>query len=222
MAPRRSRSGSRSKSRSKSRGRGKDRSRSRGRSERSRRRRPARSRSRGRSRSRSRGREKRSRSPGRNNRRGNTSATPVSQRSHTVTKLEHTRKSFMVTPEQRGNAVEFQGHLYATIDFYPPDVAAEELSTQKDLKSLPDGWELVPKEQPVLDEVIKIRGWSTHYMVLSEGEAIWTARGTNPGRIHMIWDLEKSGRLYRPSQRGALKNYKGRVLIRTKEPIPQQ
>mmetsp|Transcript_57226 Transcript_57226/g.147177 ORF Transcript_57226/g.147177 Transcript_57226/m.147177 type:complete len:205 (-) Transcript_57226:63-677(-) len=122
----------------------------------------------------------------------------------------------VVTDDMRKVSIEYEGHLYASLDFFPPDDPAEIMS-QKDLKLMPDGWELVPKEQGICDMVVKNHGWATNFMLFKEGEAIWTSRGNQPGKINMIWDLEKSGRLYRPSQRGALKNYYGRILIRTTE-----
>mmetsp|Transcript_64799 Transcript_64799/g.182820 ORF Transcript_64799/g.182820 Transcript_64799/m.182820 type:complete len:205 (-) Transcript_64799:48-662(-) len=200
------------------RSRDRDRDRDRDRKSRSRGRGGGRSRSRSRSRGGRGGREERRRS--RSGGRGAPHGAPRGgARPYRNCIIPEPPKPFTVTPEERQNSVEFEGRLYASLDFYPPD-KVEELSGQQEMKLMPDDWELVPKEQAVIDTVIALHGWSTNFLVLSQGETYWTNRGLKPGKIQMIWDLERSGRLFRPSQRGGLKNYKGRVLIRTCKPVP--
>ncbi|OLP96623.1 hypothetical protein AK812_SmicGene21130 [Symbiodinium microadriaticum] len=109
-----------------------------------------------------------------------------------------------VTLEQRQNAIECEGHLYAAIDFTPP-------------QSVPDiGLDVTPRYyQP---NVIKPFPWGTHLLVAKDSKAYQTAKGERPGSLEMLWDYAKDpAKGYRlESKVGMNARWHGRLLIRSK------
>eukprot|EP00439_Symbiodinium_sp_Y106_P009071 s281_g1.t1 len=88
-----------------------------------------------------------------------------------------------VTLEQRQNAIECEGHLYAAIDFTPPqsvpdiglDVTPRYYQPNEGSKGLtynkiPGGWELADATDVVKEKVIKPYPWGTHLLVAKDSK----------------------------------------------------
>eukprot|EP00435_Cladocopium_sp_Y103_P069243 s465_g33.t1 len=136
-----------------------------------------------------------------------------------------------VTLEQRQNAVECDGHLYATIDFTAPQSVPEQClnvtpryyqpnegSKGLTYNKVPPGWELAEVNDAVKEKVIKPYPWGTHLLVAKDNKAFQTAKGERPGSLEMLWDFAKDpAKGYRlESKVGMNARWHGRLLIRSK------
>jgi len=142
-----------------------------------------------------------------------------------------------VTEQQREACIEYDGWLYATIDFTKPSEvtpwgmvqlknysgqeASEKHVTEKRL--IPPGWELVPSspDDIIKEKVIKIYPWGTHLLVCDGGNAYCTAKGDNPGSLESIWDYDTHRSSNGPSYAlqpwyGGKASYLGKMFMRRK------
>lgn len=136
-----------------------------------------------------------------------------------------------VTLEQRQNAIECDGYLYAAIDFtapqsvpdlglnvtpryYQPNEGSKGLTYNK----IPPGWELAEVNDAVKEKVIKPYPWGTHLLVAKDNKAFQTAKGERPGSLEMLWDFAKDpAKGYRlESKVGMNARWHGRLLIKSK------
>lgn len=101
-----------------------------------------------------------------------------------------------LTDKQRSNCVEFEGYLYATLDFAAPSSRA--YGEQQDYVALPADWEIAPETEAIVRHVIAPNGWNaaalhvqgaligTASWVDHEGQRIESSRSTlymNDGRF---------------------------------------
>mmetsp|Transcript_64628 Transcript_64628/g.114961 ORF Transcript_64628/g.114961 Transcript_64628/m.114961 type:complete len:214 (+) Transcript_64628:54-695(+) len=118
-----------------------------------------------------------------------------------------------VTPERRAAAVECEGYLYAAADWTAPSSC--EIWGQKDALKVPQGWDIAPADDNVIEKVIKCFPFGTTMLVCEGGKAYMTAKGTRPGGLEMIWDYKKDMGMYNLHQAGGLSDRHARLLIRT-------
>jgi len=140
-----------------------------------------------------------------------------------------------MTPEMKSKSFEFEGYLYATIDFTAPQtpcgitaIVPKAYDGQKltdpswiPWNRMPRGWSLVPADldQSIRDKVIAPFDWGTHLLIVDKGGGYLTQAGKPrgpPGGMQMIWDLEKgpSG-LKLQKLKGSHAYWHGRLFIRT-------
>lgn len=116
------------------------------------------------------------------------------------------------------NSVEHDGHLYASIDFTSPHQGGDP-DGQKGPVKIPNGWEIAPIDDDVKEVVIKPHSFGTAMLIGEGGKAVFTAKGSRPGCMEMIWEYKKDMGMYKLHSSGALKEMAGRILIRT--PCPK-
>ncbi|CAJ1404889.1 unnamed protein product, partial [Effrenium voratum] len=136
-----------------------------------------------------------------------------------------------VTEEQRQNAIECDGFLYAAIDFTAPqtlpdmglDVTPRYYQPNEGSKGLtynkmPPGWEMAEATDSVKEKVIKPYPWGTHLLVTKDNKAYQTAKGERPGSLEMLWDYAKDpAKGYRLEAKvGMNARWHGRLLIKSK------
>eukprot|EP00930_Biecheleria_cincta_P043875 TRINITY_DN30108_c0_g1_i1.p1 TRINITY_DN30108_c0_g1~~TRINITY_DN30108_c0_g1_i1.p1 ORF type:complete len:227 (-),score=25.37 TRINITY_DN30108_c0_g1_i1:41-670(-) len=180
---------------------------------------PSRSRSferhRPRSKSRSRGRDRR-RSPSRQDRGGRSDdrrrGRPEQERLFAPPKFRASTEKEL-TQDMKAASLEYNGFLYATMDFTPPDTAGPPSGQTAPLKP-PNGWEVAKIDENVREIVIKPHKWGTCMMVGDGGEAIMTANGERPGCMEFLWEYKKNMGLYDLPRCAR----HGRILIRTPAP----
>lgn len=105
--------------------------------------------------------------------------------------------------------LEYKGFLYATLDFTDADDLKS--NDQKVFKSLAPGWELVPEEQDIIENVVGKFSWGTSALVLTTGNSYCT--NNCMGRSGLVVTdalMHKDGR-YKPNING---HFFMRVLAR--------
>lgn len=103
------------------------------------------------------------------------------------------------------SAVEHGGFLYSTLDHIDPD--SMDFKDQGQFKSLPRGWELVPDDQDIVDNVVKKFTWGTGALVLANGHTYTTEYGQHVSSDRL---LQRDNR-YKPKTNA---DHFMRVLIR--------
>eukprot|EP00933_Yihiella_yeosuensis_P039121 TRINITY_DN33074_c0_g1_i1.p1 TRINITY_DN33074_c0_g1~~TRINITY_DN33074_c0_g1_i1.p1 ORF type:complete len:262 (+),score=38.97 TRINITY_DN33074_c0_g1_i1:86-871(+) len=139
-----------------------------------------------------------------------------------------------VTPEMKAASVEYNGYLYAAIDFTPPNKLPEKsfevprhyenrARTEPAVcqyQKIPPGWELAKPDEGMIEKVIKPNCFGTHLMVLDGQKAYNTAKGRTAGELEMLWEYQKGpdGRVRLEHKNGSLAFWHARMLIQTIKP----
>lgn len=111
--------------------------------------------------------------------------------------------------------VEHNGFFYATIDFVTPDKAFANMQTS--WITLRPGWELVPHNEDIVNNVVKPHKWGGIAVVFENGDAYHTSIKSNgppgPGALAGQHLLQKMGNQFKPSKFSGSGDL--RVLVRT-------
>eukprot|EP00747_Dinoflagellata_sp_TGD_P166888 gnl/TRDRNA2_/TRDRNA2_190402_c0_seq1.p1 gnl/TRDRNA2_/TRDRNA2_190402_c0~~gnl/TRDRNA2_/TRDRNA2_190402_c0_seq1.p1 ORF type:complete len:159 (-),score=26.59 gnl/TRDRNA2_/TRDRNA2_190402_c0_seq1:84-560(-) len=91
------------------------------------------------------------------------------------------------TKEQLKNTVEFEDHIYGTLEFTPPDSKLNECGLD-DFRPLPEGWELAP-DVVETQFLIGAHTWGTTACVVNGG-ACYTTQHWNGSRGSKISNFE--------------------------------
>lgn len=121
---------------------------------------------------------------------------------------------------QRKNSIEFDGRLYATLDFVPPSAKRNDgFEISYEFAPMPLGWSLAPSEHGVIENVIAKYRWAAPILVL-EGSKAYATISHNaklPGQLvdypaicHITEDLNR----YRVCEGSP-----ARILIRTTDKV---
>ncbi|CAE8728101.1 unnamed protein product [Polarella glacialis] len=118
--------------------------------------------------------------------------------------------------KRSGAQIEFDGHVYATLDGADPDGVLPftfRVGHDKDYMTLPSGWELAPSTPDIIQQVIAKHNWSTCSLVAADGFAYFTKTGDHIAgkRRELGGCLAKKGVSYRPARKG---RNSFRILIR--------
>eukprot|EP00927_Polykrikos_kofoidii_P010174 TRINITY_DN14304_c0_g1_i1.p1 TRINITY_DN14304_c0_g1~~TRINITY_DN14304_c0_g1_i1.p1 ORF type:complete len:326 (+),score=34.62 TRINITY_DN14304_c0_g1_i1:88-978(+) len=129
----------------------------------------------------------------------------------------------VVTSKEKVNTVQFKEHLYATLDFQPPEGNISVCGVEGAMLEVPRRWEIAPEDPEIISEVIAKHGWSTNVIVLSSlrgysGHCTSLLGARAGGRSDpQPSDFIPQGNMYRAEKGGTR-----RLLIRTKaSPLPQ-
>jgi len=117
-------------------------------------------------------------------------------------------------PEQRARTVEFEGHVYATLDFAEPDGEVPGPTALPECVAVPEGWEISTDAAAVVEQVIAKHPWGTHLLTTRSGAGFTTKLYLGqPGSKISNYELMSTGD-GRYGPRRCLPSRPSRVLIR--------
>jgi len=119
-----------------------------------------------------------------------------------------------IPEDRRSRVVQFNSHLYATLDWEPPDSTRNGPAELPECVPLPEGWELSSDTPEIAESVAGLHPWGTSLLVTRTGAGFSTTNwpGQAGSKISNYELVCVSGSLYGP--RRALPSRPSRVLMR--------